>query len=122
MAGLKLEVPLLAPVFSLLIRLGCNSESSAIEGGGRSLLEAGARSSDLNLGLGSDGGPTFKVVCGSVFGLVGRESMLGGFGNVGGLSRGISSGELVGVTVGAIIGFEGAAFLVADVLSAGDRS
>lgn len=90
--------------------------------GGRSLSEAGPKSSDDDSGLGGDEGPTIKVVRGGVIGLVGLDSTMGDFGNVGGVSCGLASGELVGVTVGAIIGFEGAAFLADEVFCAGNCS
>lgn len=64
----------------------------------------------------------FEVVCGGALGLVGRESVLSDFGAAGGVSRGPASAELVGVTVGAIIGFEGAAFPAAEVSGAWDCS
>ena len=101
------------------MRLGCNCGLAANKSGGRSLSEAEPRSSDRDLGLGGDEGPTFKMVCGDVFGFVGPDATTGEFR---GVSRGFASKERVGFTVGAIVGFEGVAFLAAEVCRAGNCS
>ena len=74
------------------------------------------------MGLGGNWVSTCEYVCGTLFDLVGRESVMDVLDNVGGVPLGIGPIEVVGVTVGAMIGFEGAAFVVAEVFRAGDRS
>lgn len=101
---------------------GCNSEIVADESADRSLSETEPRLDDGDSGIAGDEGSTGKVVRGGASGLVGLESTMDDVGNAGGVSRGLTSAELVGVTVGTIIGCEGAAFSAAGVCRAGDCS